>query len=59
MQFKISCFELFIFYKNDIFEQCKGCNNFVFESNLISQFVENVSFLANTLNTYFFNLVHE
>ena len=41
-----------IFQKDDIFQQSKGCNNFVFESNLISQFEENVisfDFVANAL----------
>ena len=34
------------------FQQSKGCNNFVLESNLISQFEDNVisfDFLANAL----------
>ena len=45
-----------IFQKDDIFQQSKGCNNFVFESNLISQFEENVisfDFLANALTVLY------
>ena len=41
-----------IFNKDGIFQQSKGCNNFVFESNLISQSEGNVidfDFLVNTL----------
>ena len=41
-----------MFYKDGTFQQCKGCSNFGFESNLISQFEENVisfDFLANAL----------
>ena len=41
-----------IFYKDSIFRQYKSCNNFVYESNLISQFEENITsfdFVANSL----------
>ena len=44
-----------IFYKDDIFQQSKRCNNFVLESNLISQFEENVKsfdFLAKALGYF-------
>ena len=43
-----------IFYKDSNFQQSKGCSNFVFQSDLISQFEENISFdfLANVLQGY-------
>ena len=44
-----------IFYKDDIFQQSKGCNNFVLESNLISQFEDNVisfDFRAKVLGNF-------